>query len=59
MKLYSKLFLVAMGCATLNSCSDMDDINGEGFRVTSEQIESTNELIPSRVESSLVGAPTS
>ena len=55
MKLYSKLFLVAMGCATLNSCSDMDDINGEGFRVTSEQIESTNELIPSRVESSLVG----
>ena len=55
MKLYSKLFLVAMGCATLNSCSDMDDINGEGFRVTSEQIENTNELIPSRVESSLVG----
>lgn len=55
MKLYSKLFLVAMGCATLNSCSDMDDINGEGFRVTGEQIENTNELIPSRVESSLVG----
>ena len=30
MKLYSKLFLVAMGCTTLNGCSDMDDMDSEG-----------------------------
>ena len=55
MKLYNKLFLMAIGCATLNSCSDMDNIDSEGFRITDGQIEDTNELIPSRVESSLVG----
>ena len=33
----------------------MDDITGEGFRVTGEDIEKTNELLPSRIESSLVG----
>ena len=33
----------------------MDNIDSEGFRITDGQIEDTNELIPSRVESSLVG----
>ena len=58
MKLYNKLFLMVIGCATLNSCSDMDNIDSEGFRITDGQIEDTNELIPSRVESSLVGTIT-
>lgn len=55
MKIYNIIFLTAIGCLALNSCSDMDDITGEGFRVTGEDIEKTNELLPSRIESSLVG----
>lgn len=55
MKLYNNFFLIAMGCTILSACSDMDNMDSEGFRITSEQIEQTNEIIPSRVESSLVG----
>lgn len=55
MKLYSKLFFVAMGCAAWAGCSDMDDMDSEGFRITDDQIENTKEQIPSRVESSLIG----
>ena len=55
MKLYSKLFFVAMGCAAWAGCSDMDNMDSEGFRITDDQIENTKEQIPSRVESSLIG----
>ena len=37
MKLYSKLFFVAMGCAAWAGCSDMDDMDSEGFRITDDQ----------------------
>lgn len=55
MKRLNKFALLAMGSIWLSACSDINDITGEGYRVTDEQIDKSTEVIPSRVEAKIAG----
>ena len=51
----NKLFIWVLGCLTFASCSDIDDINPSGGKLTSEQIKEINDLVPSRGEATFSG----
>lgn len=55
MKRINKFALCVWGSLSLVACSDINDIDGEGYRITDEQKENTIEMIPSRVEASIAG----
>ena len=51
----NKLYIgLLAGLATFSSCS-MDDLNPEGNGLTSDQVQDTNDKIPSRAEATLSG----
>ncbi len=37
------------------SCSDINDIDSEGYRITGEQIDDATSVIPSRLEAKIAG----
>lgn len=55
MKRLNKFALLAIGGIWLTACSDINDIDSEGYRITDEQIENSTEVIPSRVEAKIAG----
>ncbi len=55
MKQLNKFALLTFGSIWLAACSDINDIDSEGYRITDEQIESSTDLIPSRVEAKIAG----
>ncbi|WP_321334731.1 RagB/SusD family nutrient uptake outer membrane protein [uncultured Bacteroides sp.] len=54
MKQY-KLVYFALSCAVLSACSDFNDMDSEGYQITGDQVNQTNEVVPSRVEASIAG----
>lgn len=54
MKRY-KLIYFALSCAMFSACSDINNMDSEGFQITGDQVDETNELIPERVEASIAG----
>lgn len=50
MKRINKFALFILGALSFASCSDINDIESEGYRITGEQIDDATSVIPSRVE---------
>lgn len=46
---------IILGSALLFACSDINNIESEGFQITDEQVNNTNGVIPERVEASIAG----
>lgn len=55
MKIINKLSIIIISCAAFASCSDMNDIESEGRRITEDQVNEAIEAVPERVEANLVG----
>ncbi len=54
MKQY-RLIYFALTCAVFSACSDINNMDSEGFQITGDQVNGTNEIIPERVEASISG----
>lgn len=55
MKRINKFALFILGALSFASCSDINDIESEGYRITGEQIDDATSVIPSRVEAKIAG----
>lgn len=55
MKRLNKFAFYIGGALLLASCSDINDIESEGYRITGDQVDEATEVIPSRVEASIAG----
>lgn len=55
MKYYNKLFVFALSCAALSACSDINDINSEGAKITDDQKQETVDAVPGRLKADLTG----
>ena len=53
MKRINKFALFILGALSFASCSDINDIESEGYRITGEQIDDATSVIPSRVEAKI------
>ena len=47
MKRINKFALFILGALSFASCSDINDIESEGYRITGEQIDDATSVIPS------------
>ena len=54
MKRINKFALFILGALSFASCSDINDIESEGYRITGEQIDDATSVIPSRVEAKMI-----
>lgn len=58
MKKLNKFVLFVGGTLALAACSDIDNIDSEGYRITGDQMDKTTEVIPGRVEAKIAGMYT-
>ena len=51
----NQFIYLALSYIMFSACSDMNNIDSEGYQITGEQVNKTNELVPDRVEASVAG----
>ncbi len=51
----NQFIYLALSYIMFSACSDMNNIDSEGYQITGEQVNETNKLIPERVEASVAG----